>query len=47
MTTHLKLFFVAAGLLAIMPGPGIFYVAARTLSGDRRVGCLGSAHGER
>ena len=40
MTTHLTLFFVAAGLLAIPPGPELFYVAARTLSGVRRDGLL-------
>jgi len=32
------LFFVAAFLLAITPGPGIFYVLARTLAGGRREG---------
>src|SRR5713101_2505486 len=32
------LFFVAALLLAITPGPGIFYVLARTLAGGRRDG---------
>ena len=32
------LFFVAALLLAITPGPGIFYVLARTLAGGRREG---------
>src|SRR5689334_3284117 len=32
------LFFAAAILLAITPGPGIFYVLARTLSGGRREG---------
>ncbi|MGA2813663.1 MAG: LysE family translocator [Candidatus Acidiferrum sp.] len=32
------LFFTAAFLLAITPGPGIFYVLARTLSGGRREG---------
>jgi threonine/homoserine/homoserine lactone efflux protein len=33
-----QLFFAAAFLLAIMPGPGIFYVAARTLAGGRAEG---------
>ncbi len=32
------LFFVAALLLAVTPGPGIFYVLARTLAGGRREG---------
>ena len=32
------LFFCAALLLAITPGPGIFYVLARTLAGGRREG---------
>ena len=36
--TQLALFFAAALLLAITPGPGIFYVAARTLSGGRTEG---------
>src|SRR5215471_19527289 len=32
------LFLAAAILLAITPGPGIFYVLARTLAGGRREG---------
>src|SRR5258708_27847057 len=32
------LFFAAALLLAVTPGPGIFYVLARTLAGGRREG---------
>jgi threonine/homoserine/homoserine lactone efflux protein len=36
------LFFVAALLLAITPGPGIFYVLARTLAGGRREGVSSS-----
>jgi threonine/homoserine/homoserine lactone efflux protein len=40
MTTHFGLFLLAAALLAVMPGPGIFYVAARTLGGGRRDGLL-------
>lgn len=32
------LFFTAAVLLAITPGPGIFYVLARSLAGGRREG---------
>ena len=38
----LLLFLIAAGLLAITPGPGIFYVLARTLAGGRREGILSS-----
>lgn len=36
------LFFAAAALLAITPGPGIFYVAARTLAGGRAEGIASS-----
>lgn len=36
------LFFVAALLLAVTPGPGIFYVAARTLAGGRAEGMASS-----
>lgn len=36
--TQFALFFAAALLLAITPGPGIFYVAARTLAGGRAEG---------
>jgi threonine/homoserine/homoserine lactone efflux protein len=36
------LFLVAALLLAITPGPGIFYVLARTLAGGRREGVSSS-----
>jgi threonine/homoserine/homoserine lactone efflux protein len=36
------LFLVAALLLAITPGPGIFYVLARSLAGGRREGILSS-----
>lgn len=39
---HLVLFFAAAGTLALMPGPGIFYVAARTLAGGRGEGLASS-----
>jgi threonine/homoserine/homoserine lactone efflux protein len=42
------LFLAAAVLLAVMPGPGIFYVAARTLAGGRSDGiasCLGTGLG--
>ncbi len=39
---HLVLFFLAAGTLALMPGPGIFYVAARTLAGGRGEGLASS-----
>jgi threonine/homoserine/homoserine lactone efflux protein len=36
------LFFAAAVLLAVTPGPGIFYVLARSLAGGRREGILSS-----
>jgi len=36
------LFFVAALAIAVSPGPGIFYVAARTLAGGRREGLASS-----
>ena len=32
---HFILFQSAAGVLALMPGPGIFYVAASALAGGR------------
>src|SRR5437868_15509182 len=35
---RLLLFFAAALLLAITPGPGIFYVLARSLAGGKREG---------
>lgn len=37
-THHFLLFFAAALVLAITPGPGIFYVLARSLAGGRREG---------
>jgi threonine/homoserine/homoserine lactone efflux protein len=40
--TQLALYFVAALVLAITPGPGIFYVAARTLAGGRAEGVASS-----
>ncbi len=40
--TQLALFFAAALVLAVTPGPGIFYVAARTLSGGRAEGVASS-----
>jgi threonine/homoserine/homoserine lactone efflux protein len=40
--TNFSLFLVAALTIAAVPGPGIFYVAARTLSGGRRVGLASS-----
>jgi threonine/homoserine/homoserine lactone efflux protein len=46
--TGLSLFLLAAVMIAVVPGPGIFYVAARTLSGGRRTGlasALGTAAG--
>jgi threonine/homoserine/homoserine lactone efflux protein len=39
---QLALFFAAAFVLAITPGPGIFYVAARTLAGGRSEGIASS-----
>lgn len=39
---QLILYFVAALVLAITPGPGIFYVAARTLAGGRAEGIASS-----
>jgi threonine/homoserine/homoserine lactone efflux protein len=36
------LFFAAAILIAITPGPGLFYVTARTLAGGRRDGIASS-----
>jgi threonine/homoserine/homoserine lactone efflux protein len=43
MTTHLTLFLAASAVLAVTPGPGLFYVAARTLAGGRRDGLLSIA----
>jgi threonine/homoserine/homoserine lactone efflux protein len=40
--TELALYFAAAFLLAVTPGPGIFYVAARTLAGGRAEGIASS-----
>ncbi|WP_338661875.1 LysE family translocator [Pararoseomonas sp. SCSIO 73927] len=40
--SQLALFSAAAFLLALTPGPGIFYVAARTLSGGRAEGIASS-----
>src|SRR6202790_1202887 len=37
---RLALFLAAALVLAVTPGPGIFYVLARTLAGGRREGIL-------
>ncbi len=39
---RLVLFFAAALILAVTPGPGIFYVLARTLGGGRREGVSSS-----
>lgn len=39
---HRFFLFIAAVVLAATPGPGIFYVLARTLSGGRREGILSS-----
>jgi threonine/homoserine/homoserine lactone efflux protein len=35
---NLSLFLLAAVIIAAIPGPGIFYVAARTLSGGKKAG---------
>jgi threonine/homoserine/homoserine lactone efflux protein len=40
--TQLTLYFAAALVLAVTPGPGIFYVAARTLAGGRAEGVASS-----
>jgi len=37
-SANLLLFLLAATIIAASPGPGIFYVAARTLSGGRKTG---------
>jgi threonine/homoserine/homoserine lactone efflux protein len=37
-STNFSLFLAAALIIAAIPGPGIFYVAARTLSGGRSTG---------
>ena len=42
--TDLSLFLLAALIIAAIPGPGIFYVAARTLAGGRKTG-IASAFG--
>ena len=41
-TSQFALFLAAATLLAITPGPGLFYVLARSLAGGRREGVLSS-----
>jgi threonine/homoserine/homoserine lactone efflux protein len=41
-TWNFSLFFMAALVIAATPGPGIFYVAARTLSGGRVEGIASS-----
>src|SRR5215469_6272315 len=38
--TRFVLFLTAATLLAVTPGPGIFYVLARSLAGGKREGAL-------
>lgn len=40
--TQLALYLAAAFVLAITPGPGLFYVAARTLAGGRAEGVASS-----
>lgn len=39
-STRIVLFFTAATLLAIAPGPGMLYVLARCLAGGKREGVL-------
>jgi threonine/homoserine/homoserine lactone efflux protein len=41
--TNFWLFLAAACLIAAVPGPGIFYVAARTLSEGRASGLASTA----
>lgn len=41
-TQSAALFFAAAALVAVTPGPGLFYVAARTLSGGFAEGVASS-----
>jgi threonine/homoserine/homoserine lactone efflux protein len=41
-SSKLALFFTAAVLLAVAPGPGMLYVLARSLAGGRREGVLSS-----
>jgi threonine/homoserine/homoserine lactone efflux protein len=43
ITSRFLIFLSAAVLLAITPGPGIFYVLARSLRGGRREGVLSAA----
>lgn len=43
MEGHFLIFLGAALMLAITPGPGIFYVLARSLHGGRREGFLSAA----
>lgn len=43
ITSRFLVFLAAALLLAITPGPGIFYVLARSLRGGRREGVLSAA----
>src|SRR5271156_4007767 len=43
LTSRFAIFLSAALILAITPGPGIFYVLARSLRGGRREGVLSAA----
>src|ERR1700761_789583 len=43
MPSRFLIFLSAAVILAITPGPGIFYVLARSLRGGRREGVLSAA----
>ncbi len=40
--TNFPLFLLAALVIAVVPGPGVFYVAARTLSGGSKAGIASS-----
>src|SRR5580658_8039074 len=43
LTPRFLVFLTAAVILAITPGPGIFYVLARSLRGGRKEGVLSAA----
>src|ERR1700722_14799056 len=43
ITSRLPIFLGAALVLAVTPGPGIFYVLARSMRGGRREGVLSAA----
>ena len=43
--SHFLLYVAAAFVLAVVPGPGVLYVAARTLAGGRAEGAPGRGKG--